>query len=302
MSTADVEALRERNYNATITDFEFVHDQLWILKIAPDEGASEHKPGQYSNLALGYWEDRIDDAREPDLDAKWEKLVRRSYSISSRMLDGGELIPSPHDGKLEFYVVLVSPSDDNIPGLTPRLALKRPGDRIFVGRKMAGRYTLDPVDDPTSTLLMLSTGTGEAPHNVMVAELLRRGHTGPIVSAVCVRHRADLAYIDQHHELEARYPNYHYVPVMTREPGIPKRYFQDMIADGSLAEAAGVDFTPETTHVFLCGNPDMIGLPEETPDGPKYPERTGVVELFVKRGFTLDARKVPGNIHYEEFW
>jgi len=26
------------------------------------------------------------------------------------------------------------------------------------------------------------------------------------------------------------------------------------------------------------------------------------VELLVERGFTLDRRNSPGNIHYEEYW
>ena len=41
-------------------------------------------------------------------------------------------------------------------------------------------------------MLFLATGTGEAPHNYMLWELLRRGHTGRILSACCVRYRRDL--------------------------------------------------------------------------------------------------------------
>ena len=299
-----VQALRDQHYNATITHFERVHDELWILRVKPDEEASEHKAGQYANLALGYWEPRIDDAREADLDAKWEKLVRRSYSIACRMIDDdGNLVGSPHDGELELYIVLVAPDGDFVPGLTPRLALKGVGDRIFVGRKLAGRYTLDPVTDPQSTVILLSTGTGEAPHNVMEVELLRRGHQGTIVSVVCVRHANDLAYLDAHRRLEERYDNYHYLPLLTREPGVEKRYIQDLITDGDLEKVLGGELDPASTHVFLCGNPSMIGLPTYTDDDtPEYPETTGVVELLSERGFTLDRRKQPGNIHYEEFW
>ena len=120
-------------------------------------------------------------------------------------------------GHLEFYIVLVPPTPDNVPGLTPRLALKRPGDRIYLGPKVAGRYTLAPVTDPKGTVLFFSTGTGEAPHNAMAVELLRKGHRGPIVSGVSVRKWADLGYIEQHRRLEAHYPNYRYLPMPTRE-------------------------------------------------------------------------------------
>ncbi|MEZ5320915.1 MAG: hypothetical protein R2698_02320 [Microthrixaceae bacterium] len=60
---------------------------------------------------------------------------------------------------------------------------------------------------------------------------------------------------------------------------------------------------PANTHVFLCGNPSMIGLPEESEGGETvFPSTVGVVQLLVERGFTLDQRKQRGNIHYEEYW
>ena len=64
----------------------------------------------------------------------------------------------------------------------------------------------------------------------------------------------------------------------------------------------GVELDPERTHVFLCGNPAMIGLPEEVDGETRFPEVAGVVELLTARGFTLDHRKQRGNIHFEEYW
>jgi ferredoxin--NADP+ reductase len=160
------------------------------------------------------------------------------------------------------------------------------------------------VQDPDDTVVFLATGTGEAPHNGMVVELLRKGHVGPIVSAVTVRQWSDLGYRARHEALAARYPNYHYLPLPTREPDVPKRYIQGVIADDGFAEEFGVVLDPDRTHVFLCGNPAMIGLPEfgAADDDVVFPEVTGVIELLVGRGFTLSHRKVAGNIHYEEYW
>jgi len=301
--TGVIEELRAEHYNATITHFEPTHSDLWVLRIRPDHGDVSHLPGQYASLGLGYWEERIDDAEDENLEARWDKMVRRSYSISSRMWDEhGYLTGDLDSDELEFYIVLVPPTPDNVPGLTPRLACKRPGDRIYLGPKVAGRYTLDPVTNPMDTLLFFSTGTGEAPHNAMVTELLRKGHRGPIVSAVSVRKWADLGYINQHRLLEERYPNYRYLPLPTRESDTPKRYIQDLLSTGALEAECGLTLDPASTHVFLCGNPAMIGLPEEVDGETRYPAVVGVVQLLAERGFTLDHRKSRGNIHFEEYW
>ncbi len=301
--TGVIEELREEHYNAVITHFEPTHSDLWVLRVRPDHGDTSYLPGQYASLGLGFWEDRIDDAIDGGLDERWDKLIRRSYSISSRMLDEfGYLTDEGGLDELEFYIVLVAPTPDNVPALTPRLALKRPGDRIYLGPKVAGRYTLAAVQDPSSTVIFLSTGTGEAPHNAMIVELLRKGHTGPIVSAVTVRQWRDLGYLDKHRELESRYPNYRYVPLPTRESDVPKRYIQDLITEDVFGQELGIELDPGSTHVFLCGNPAMIGLPEEVDGEERFPDTVGVVQLLTERGFTLDRRRSPGNVHYEEYW
>lgn len=295
--------LRAEHYNAVITHFEPAHSDLWVLRVRPDRGDTAYLAGQYASLGLGFWERRSDEAEDRDLDARWDKLIRRSYSISSRILDEhGYLADAHRSDELEFYIVLVRPDGANVSALTPRLALKRPGDRIYLGPKVAGRYTLAAVTDPAATVVFLGTGTGEAPHNSMVVELLRKGHMGPVVSAVSVRQWADLGYLEQHRALEARYPNYHYLPLPTREPDVEKRYLQDVLRGGELSSEFGVALDPSAAHVFCCGNPAMIGLPTETPDGPVYPEPEGVVAVLERMGFVLDRRGHPGNIHYEEYW
>lgn len=297
----EVEGLRERYYNATITHLDTAHSDLWILRVKPDHEDTSHVAGQYATLGLGYWEPRAD-AAPPVIGARFEKLVRRSYSISSPIFDRFGYLFDPHrSADLEFYIVLVPLSPDRTPELTPRLALKRPGDRIYLGPKVAGRYTLDPVTDPTGTVVFMSTGTGEAPHNAMVVELLRKGHVGPVVSAVTVRHETDLAYRDAHRRLEQRFVNYSYVPMPTREPDVPKRYLQDLIRSGDLDDLVG-GLDPETAHVFLCGNPAMIGAPTWNGEVPSFPQPPGVVELLMERGFMVDRRGAVGTVHFEEYW
>lgn len=300
------ESLRAANYNATFSAIRRHKEDLWVLKVRPDEPLGPYDAGQYTTLALGYWEPRADEAME-DFEAdpgQLEKLARRSYSVASSIIDDeGELV-EPHPEELEFYIVKVEPEGDQIPALTPRIFMKEVGDRIFMGRKFTGRYTLAGVEDE-DTVVFLSTGTGEAPQNNMTGELLRRGHKGRILNVCCVRYRSDLAYTEQHRVVEEKYPNYRYEALTTREPENEgnKVYIQDLLQSGRLEELLEAPLDPDSTHVFLCGNPSMIGLPEWDEDGTvHFPDRLGVCELLAERGFTIDHRRERGNVHYEEYW
>lgn len=299
--------LRDGYYNATITDIRAHNPELWVLKVRPDEPIDPYKPGQYTTLALGYWEPRADEAME-DFEAKptqRDKMARRSYSVSSSMVDEGGALVEPQPNEVEFYIVQVRPTEDNIPALTPRIFKKGVGDRIFMGRKFTGRYTLEDVT-PGDTCIFLSTGTGEAPQNQMIAELLRTGHQGKIFAAVCVRYRQDLAYTAENAAVEERHDNFKYVALTTREPENEgkKVYIQKLIQSGRLEEELGHPLDPESTHVFLCGNPSMIGIPERDDDtgALEFPEPLGVCQILHERGFTIDYRREPGNVHYEEYW
>ena len=306
LDSSTVAELRATHYNATITAIHRTHESLWIFDVEPDEELAPFAAGQYATLALGYWEERIDGGLENVPPETLKKLVRRSYSISSSVLDGeSQLLDITTQRPLEFYAVLVEKDLDETPALlTPRLFIKDVGDRIYLGRKIAGRYRLDKVDTPENDIIMLATGTGEAPHNFMTLELLHSGHKGRIVSACTVRYKRDLAYLDIQRTLEERYENYTYLPMTTREPENEgnKIYTQEMIKSGMLEETLGHSLDPDNTHFYLCGNPAMIGLPEWDGDRPEFPEREGVAEVLTARGFTVDHRGVQGNVHYEEYW
>jgi ferredoxin--NADP+ reductase len=272
--------------------------------VKPDEPIEPFQPGQYTTLALGNWESRADDADEGFSEDQKRKMVRRSYSVSSSMVDleSGELLP-PHQPEVEFYIVKVTPTPERIPGLTPRIFMKKEGDRIFMSRKFTGRYTLDGVQE-TDNVVFLSTGTGEAPQNRMTAELLRNGHKGQILNVVCVRYLDDLAYLDYQAVVEEKHDNYQYVLLTTREPDTVnnKVYIQDYLQSGALEEKLGAPLDPANTHVFLCGNPAMIGLPKWNKDEMTFPEVLGVCQILHDRGFKIDHLKDRGSVHYEEYW
>jgi len=309
MTPDQISELRRQKYNATVESLTKPNSDLMLMRVRPDYPLPEHKPGQYTSLALGYWEPRYPGCQEEVLQPGDEsRLARRAYSISCPILDAaGELLDQRQAGWLEFYIVLVREAEKAPPALTPRLFMLREGDRLYLGEKITGHFTLDPVQ-PDDTVLFLSTGTGEAPHNYMLWELLRRGHTGRILGACCVRYRQDLGYLATHQRLMQRHPHYTYLSLTTREKETinQKVYIQDLLTSGELEHRLGQPLDPAHTHVFLCGNPKMIGVPEkDRQTGERvYPKPLGVVEVLEQRSFKVDQPniKFKGNIHYEEYW
>ncbi|MBL8794190.1 MAG: ferredoxin--NADP reductase [Planctomycetia bacterium] len=311
MTPEQIADLRRQRYNATVAGIRLANSDLMCLRVQPDFPMPAHKPGQYTSLGLGNWEPRLAGCQEEHLKPEEEaKLTRRAYSISCPLLgEDGQLVPdASRNGWLEFYIVLVRDSGkEKPPALTPRLFNLREGDRLNMVEKITGHFTLDPVK-PGDAVVFLSTGTGEAPHNYMLWDLLRRGHDGPILSACCVRYKKDLAYLAIHEELMKRYPHYKYLSLTTREADTVqhKVYIQDLISSGQLAERLGRPLDPKTTHVYLCGNPKMIGVPiKDKETGQRhYPQPLGVIEILEKLGFQVDnpTVKLHGNVHFEEYW
>jgi ferredoxin/flavodoxin---NADP+ reductase len=307
----EIQSLREQRYNATVIGLRRVHSDLMILRIRPDFARPTHKPGQYCSLGLGYWEPRVADCQPEALTTEEQrKLILRAYSLSNTIVcDEGsaELRDMTQDDWVEFYIVLVrANADGRVPALTPRLFALQVGDRLKMFEKITGHYTLDPVKDG-DTVIFLGTGTGEAPHNSMIWELLRRQHTGRIIQSCCVRHHEDLGYMNVHQQLMRQYQNYTYLPLVTRSPFQTRKvYIQDLITSGELERHLGQPLKPDSTHVYLCGNPSMIGVPVKDPvTGIRtYPASTGVIELLEQRGFQADraAEKFKGNLHFEEYW
>jgi ferredoxin/flavodoxin---NADP+ reductase len=311
-SAEAVQSLRETHYNATLLERIDIHHDLFRLRVRPDDGFKAYDPGQYVALGLGNWEPRIQPSQEEILDERrLQKVVRRAYSISCPMLSSNRhsLLTCSDVDYLEFYITLVRHGAEltsKAPALTPRLFMLRPGDRLIAESKITGHYTLAGVK-PDDTVLMISTGTGEAPHNAMTAHLLKNGHRGKIINTTTVRNRIDLGYLDEHQRLMDMFPQYRYLPMSTRDPEnldpshpsyVGKQYIQQWYTSGRLAELADDPLSPSNTHVFLCGNPAMIGIARS---GEPPAEPLGMLPLLVKDGFT-NEEPGPGHVRFEKYW
>ncbi|TWT84368.1 Ferredoxin--NADP reductase [Planctomycetes bacterium CA13] len=308
-----VNALKQKYYNATIVDRIDTHGDLARFRIRPDKPFAPFEPGQFVSLGIGNWETRVEGTQDEQLTEKdWSKAIQRAYSISCPIIDEtGKLQPVNSVDYLEFYVVLVRQAGTHgepPPVVTPRLFGRSVGDRILIGKKIVGHYTIGSVE-PDDTILMLSTGTGEAPHNAMAAELLNRGHRGRIINVTCVRNRVDLAYVAEHALLMEQYPQYRYLTYSTRDPEnidpkhpqyVGKQHLQNLFVSGQLGADAEDPLDPKRSHVYLCGNPAMIGYVAPGTEPPKVP---GMLPLLKQAGFQDEhGYEGPGSIRFEKYW
>jgi ferredoxin--NADP+ reductase len=308
-----VAELRRSHYNATVTKLIVIHEELRIIRVVPDSGVPNIEAGQYLSIGLGNWEPRAPDTQPETLAREHlQKLCKRAYSVScSLVFKDGQLLRVNEYPYLEFYVSLVRRAARHPPALTPRLFMVDEGARLYISGRATGHYNLASVKSDED-VFFFATGTGEAPHNAMIAELLARSHRGRVVNAVCVRRHSDAAYRENHREIAQRYPRYSYLLLTTREPEnvdpaksdyVGKKYLQDVVRSGELEEMSGVKLTPAGTQVFLCGSPEMIGAPKVPKENLiAAPLANSMLEVLIGRGFQANRSSPTGNVHFEDYW
>jgi ferredoxin--NADP+ reductase len=263
--------------NATITRRDEINHGLLVLRVSPDFALPQFEAGQYVVLGLPGTGARVDYADPEKPAADPDKLIKRAYSIASSSLEGEYL---------EFYVALVHSG-----ALTPRLFALREGDRVWLGKKITGMFTLEDVRSGHD-VLFVATGTGLAPY----LSMLRSGYRFEEGRKTVVIHAAkvswDLGYSRELSALAARWPGFHYLPIIDeidRDPEWPGKvgFVHEYIDDGTVSRLLGHGLAPDNTSVFLCGNPLMIEAMEK---------------MLTDRGFKIHSRKEPGNIFVEKFW
>jgi ferredoxin--NADP+ reductase len=305
-------------YNATVSSRVEVAPGLVIMRVVPDNLPFEFKAGQYVVLGLKASEPRLEEfeaealavvssAVEAPLTGAGaaavaeavgtpesraaveaqaaaiakavqdpERMIRRAYSIASE---------SRADEYLEFYLTVVMSGE-----LTPRLFKLKVKDRLYVGPKAVGVFTLAKA--PGKHILMIGTGTGLAPYMSMLRSELECNGPRKFVVVHGARYSWDLGYRTELTGLARHCRNFCYIPVITRpQEDVTWKgrsgYLQNLIASGAIEEETGLALTPETFDIFLCGNPGMI----ET-----------VIHWAEERGFVKDKGHDIGTIHTEEYW
>jgi len=207
------------------------------------------------------------------------QFVRIALDIDGqRVARAFSFVNPPQDPVLEFYGVIVPQGT-----LSPRLARLEAGDALQVAGNPAGFLVLSEVPD-AETLWLISTGTGLAPFLAILRTEAPWKRFKDVVVVHAVRYANELTYRELIHKTAARY-----VTFVSREnaPGSLAGRIPAAITDGRLERAAGLALSPETSHVMLCGNPQML--------------RDATAALMA-RGMRKHRRRTPGHITVESFW
>jgi len=237
--------------------------------------------------ALRQWTDRLFSIQ---LEADIDPFVAGQFTKLGLEI-GGELIGRPYsyvnapdDPLLEFYFVTVPDGP-----LTHRMVELKTGDPIWVMRKASGFLTLNEVPH-SRHLWLLSTGTAIGPFLSILKTEEPWQRFERIVLVHAVRLASELSFPETIESLRSRYPTqFQFIPFASRENtdfSIRAR-IPATIADGRLEAAAGMEFSPDTSQVMICGNPDMV---------------KNTQSMLEERGLSRNRRRTPGHLSVENYW
>jgi ferredoxin--NADP+ reductase len=221
------------------------------------------------------------DASDETADAALNEDVFRAYSIVS----------SPFDEVIEFFSIVIPDG-----AFTSQLQHLQVGDELLLNTMPFGFLTLARYQKPLpKDLWLLATGTGLAPFLSMLQDLKTWEDYEHIVLAYSARSIEELAYVEKIESLQEDFgtlvdnpAKLIFIPIVTREPveGALSERLPKLLLDGTLQERAGIALDIDTTHVMLCGNPDMV---EDTKEALKT------------LGLVMN-RRGEGNIAVENYW
>ncbi|WP_201541859.1 ferredoxin--NADP reductase [Psychrobacter faecalis] len=225
----------------------------------------------------------VADAEDEDeeLDEALNEDIFRAYSIVS----------SPFDEILEFFSIVIPDG-----AFTSQLQHLEVGDELLLNTVPFGFLTLARYQKPLpKDLWLLATGTGLAPFLSMLQDLKTWEDYEHIVLAYSARSTEELAYIEKIESLQEDFGSLVenpakliFIPIVTREPveGALTERLPKLLLDGTLQARAGIDLDVDSTHVMLCGNPEMVEDTKETLKG---------------LGLVMN-RRGEGNIAVENYW
>lgn len=203
------------------------------------------------------------------------KRIQRAYSY----------VNSPNDQLLEFYIVMIKHGY-----LTPYLRKLRSGDCIMISKEASGFFILDSIPT-TKYLWMIATGTGIGPYLSILQYGKELDRFKKIVLVHAVRYIADLNFLSLMNKLKKKYGDKLLIQtVISREKNINSitGRIPYLIESNILERTVGLPIDANTSHIMLCGNPQMVFDTQEL--------------LQKTRNMHKNFQYRPGNITSENYW
>lgn len=207
--------------------------------------------------------------------------IFRAYSIVS----------SPFDEVLEFFSIVIPDG-----AFTSQLQYLQVGDELLLNTTPFGFLTLARYQQPLpQDLWLLATGTGLAPFLSMLQDLKTWQDYQQIFLVYSARTQEELAYVERIQRLQEDFGSLvddpaqlTFVPVVTREQveGALNERLPALLLNGQLQQRVGKQLNADSSHVMLCGNPQMVEDTKET---------------LKSLGLTMN-RRGEGNIAVENYW
>lgn len=201
--------------------------------------------------------------------------VQRAYSF----------VNAPSNLNLEFYFVIVPKGK-----LSPKLAELRPNSEVMITKEATGYFVLDEIPE-CETLWMLATGTAIGPYLSILQEGKGLDRIKQVVLVHATRFARDLIYLPLMQKLRQRYNGKMRIQtIVSREQtanSITGR-IPALIETGFLESVVGLTIDSHTSHIMLCGNPQMVR------DTQKI--------LKEQRRMQKHLRNKPGRVTSEHYW
>ncbi len=243
--------------NATVKEVKNWTDSLFSLVVnAP---VDPFIAGQFAKLGL-----EIDGQR-----------VQRAYSY----------VNAPNNPDLEFYLVDVPDGK-----LSPRLHALQAGDSLMVTKEAAGFFVVDEVPE-CDTLWMLATGTAIGPYLSILQQGENLARFQHIVLVHATRYAADLSYLPLMQQLQQSYGDKLRIQTVVSREQVAESLtgrVPALIESGELESRLGLTIDAESSHVMLCGNPQMVRDTQQV--------------LMTSREMRKHLKRKPGHITSEHYW
>lgn len=269
-----------KNYNAIVSQRIELAPGLIKLRVVPQGWElPDFEPGQYVQLGLPWSAPRHPLADPENITGKNpERFIPRAFSIASS---------SVAKEYIEFYIGLVRSGV-----LSSRLFNLKLGDRLWMSQTPLGMFTLAEVPD-NYNIILIATGTGVAPYMSMIRTELSRGFDRRFVIVHGACHLSDLGYHSELTIMDSLCTTFNYLPLISRpgeEPVVWKGltgHVQDLWIGAEIDRTLGYHPAPDNSHIFLCGNPDMID---------------DMLILLQNDGFREHTERTEGQVHTEKYF